>query len=115
MIGHEINFRRRSRSTIVHVCYPNTISEALSLLSTFKIQKPNNGNKKKEEIAVVSYHDDVDTIDIPPVDDIILEDAPNDEPDIIEPYIIDINNSIIAEDKGIMFDNFNLLKNQNHQ
>ncbi|OEU15891.1 hypothetical protein FRACYDRAFT_240586 [Fragilariopsis cylindrus CCMP1102] len=77
--------------------------------------KPNNGNKKKEEIAVVSYHDDVDTIDIPPVDDIILEDAPNDEPDIIEPYIIDINNSIIAEDKGIMFDNFNLLKNQNHQ
>jgi hypothetical protein len=86
-------------------CYPNTISEALSLLSTFKNQKP-NGNKKADDGAVVSYHEatveddiDVDHIDINDTvvadDDAIISD---------EPDVNDINDVIITEDKGVTFD-----------
>jgi hypothetical protein len=37
-------------------CYPNTISEALSLLVTFKM-KPVNNNNRTEDDAIVSYHE----------------------------------------------------------
>ena len=45
-------------------CYPNTVSEALSLLATFKSTPNNNGggNNTSEE-AVVSYHETTDDVD----------------------------------------------------
>jgi hypothetical protein len=46
-----------------NTCYPNTVSEALSLLATFKKQTSNNANMKAEEDAVVSYHETVDSYD----------------------------------------------------
>jgi hypothetical protein len=46
-----------------NTCYPNTVSEALSLLATFKKQTSNNANRKAEEDVVVSYHETVDSYD----------------------------------------------------
>jgi hypothetical protein len=50
-----------------NTCYPNTISEAMSLLATFKKvvnNNPNPGvNSKTDEEALVSYHETVDHSD----------------------------------------------------
>jgi hypothetical protein len=40
-----------------NTCYPNTVSEAVSLLSTFKKKASNNSNNNVANEAVVSYHE----------------------------------------------------------
>jgi hypothetical protein len=109
IIKNSLNDRAREQlletySVNNNTCYPNTISEALSLLSTFKNQKP-NGNKKADDVAVVSYHeatieDDIDD-NIDDIDDAVINDddiVVNNEPDINE-----INDAIVSEDKGVTF------------
>jgi hypothetical protein len=45
-------------------CHPNTISEALSLLVTFKMEPTiNNNNNRTEDEAIVSYHKTTDPVD----------------------------------------------------
>jgi hypothetical protein len=59
-------------SVINNTCYPNSIIEAVSLLSTFKKQVNNangNANARSEE-AVISYHKIAHDIDIIPDNDI---------------------------------------------
>ena len=80
-------------------CYPNTISEALSLLSTFKNQK-----SKKEEVAVVLYNeatadDTVDTVDLPPINDNTPDNSIQDVTTTTNHDVNDINDSIAAEDE----------------
>jgi hypothetical protein len=63
-------------------CYPNTISEALSLLVTFKMEPITNNNRTEDE-ATVSYHEAVDPVVeydavIDPDDDSIHTDHVND-------------------------------------
>jgi hypothetical protein len=73
-----VGLNRRSRSYYrANNSTPNTVSEALSLLATFKKQTFNNANMKAEEDVVVSYHETIDSYDDHPdditsiVDDVI--------------------------------------------
>jgi hypothetical protein len=45
-------------------CYPNTISEALSLLATFKKVPNKSSAAKADDDAIVSYHENIDHDDI---------------------------------------------------
>jgi hypothetical protein len=85
-----------------NTCYPNTVSEALSLLATFKKQTSNNANTKAEEDVVVSYHETIESYDDHPdditsmVDDVITntDDITSDTDDDI---IIHDSNDIIED------------------
>jgi hypothetical protein len=67
IVKNSLNNRARNElletySVTNNTCYPNTISEALSLLATFKSPANNNpnsndNNKSTEEEALVSYHE----------------------------------------------------------
>jgi hypothetical protein len=79
-------------------CYPNTISEALSLLVTFKM-KPMN---RTEDDAIVSYHEKFDSDD----DDVDIDINNNQQSDTIE--INDINQANdISGKKEVHHDVFN--------
>jgi hypothetical protein len=82
-----------------NTCYPNSIIEAVSLLSTFKKQVNNaigNVNARSEE-AVISYHEIAHDIDIIPDSGIDHHDnnIPDDATDFKDP---DINDTLDAID-----------------
>jgi hypothetical protein len=60
-------------------CYPNTISEAISLLATFKkpVNTNPNANNKAEDEALVSYHEMIEHVDV--VEEHIVDHTNNDE------------------------------------
>jgi hypothetical protein len=61
-------------------CYPNTISEALSLMATFK-SPVNNNSSPTEDDAVVSYHETNDTIHNAIMDDSSVTNPEDDQAD----------------------------------
>ena len=103
IIKNSLNDRAREQlsetfSVNNSTCYPNTISEAMSLLSTFKVQK------KKEEVAVVSYHettvnDIVDDVDSTTINDHNPENSIQDVNNEEDYDINNINDSIATEDE----------------
>jgi hypothetical protein len=113
IIKNSINDRAREQlletySVNNSTCYPNTISEALSLLSTFKNQKPTsngNSNKKADDGAVVSYHeatneDDANTDDIVHPDNVSHEESDAED----NSSTIDAEDEYITENKSVTFD-----------
>jgi hypothetical protein len=81
-------------------CYPNTVSEALSLLVTFKMKPGNNNNNNNnnnriEDEAVVSYHETVDPVDN---DDYYITNNDSNEHQNLD--IIECNDSIHVIDNS---------------
>ncbi|OEU23632.1 hypothetical protein FRACYDRAFT_233803 [Fragilariopsis cylindrus CCMP1102] len=72
-------------------CYPNTVSEALSLLETFKMTPAdnNNTNQTEAETAIVSYHETIDPVIENEVEDIIPNDAPTHEEPTIDDVVVE--------------------------
>jgi hypothetical protein len=80
IIKNSLNYNARAElvktySGNSNSCYPNTVSEALSLLVTFKM-KPTNNNNRTEDEAIVSYHETADPV-IEQEDDININDDPH--------------------------------------
>jgi hypothetical protein len=82
-------------------CYPNTISDVVSLLSTFTKVPINNNNAVTPVDAIVSYHE-VEEEDVIEFDDTSQTDIPDDNDD--DHVHIDINHDEEeTEDKRVSF------------
>jgi hypothetical protein len=81
-------------------CYPNTINDALSLLSTFvKSTKDSTGDE-----AVVSYHETTDDDGIIDCDDIVPEPIDNDNDQSNDNVDVSINEEETSQHHHVSFD-----------